>query len=65
MEKLNLKNSYFDLELEMTIKAVKNKLKMVEVPTLEERRVGGKAKLSTFRDGLMNLKCFLREAFTA
>lgn len=63
MEKLNLKNSHFDLELEMVIKAIKNNLKIAEVPTIEQRRIGGKAKLSTIKDGLMNLKCFLREAF--
>jgi glycosyltransferase involved in cell wall biosynthesis len=65
MEKMNLKNSYFDLELEMTIKAIKNKLRMAEVPTVEDKRVGGEAKLSTLKDGIMNLKCFLKEAFTA
>lgn len=63
VEKLGLKNSYFDLELEMVIKAIKNKLKLAEVPTVEQYRIGGEAKLSTMRDGLMNLRCFLKEAF--
>lgn len=62
MERLNLKNSYFDVELEMVIRAIKNKLKIAEVPTVEQKRIGGEAKLATVRDGLMNLKCFLREA---
>lgn len=64
MERLNLKNSYFDLELEMTIKAIKSNLKIKEIPTLEQKRIGGKAKLSTIKDGLMNFRCFLSEAFT-
>ena len=64
MESLNLKNSYFDLELEMVIRAIKSKLNMIEVPTVEQQRIGGKAKLSTFKDGWMNLRCFLKEAFT-
>jgi hypothetical protein len=38
---------------------------MAEVPTVEDKRVGGEAKLSTLKDGIMNLKCFLKEAFTA
>lgn len=65
MEKLNLRNSFFDLELEMTIKAIKRRLKIAEIPTVESRRMGGRAKLSTFRDGAMNLRCFLREALSA
>ena len=64
MEDLNLKNSYFDLELEMTIKALKSNLRVGEIPTIEQLRIGGCAKLATIRDGLMNLRCFLREAFT-
>lgn len=34
MEKLNLKNSFFDLELEMTIKAIKNNLRITEIRTV-------------------------------
>lgn len=65
MEKLDLKNSFFDLELEMTIKALKHKLKVAQIPTIEQYRIGGKAKLSTVKDGLMNLRCFLKEATLA
>jgi glycosyltransferase involved in cell wall biosynthesis len=60
---LDLKNSYFDLELEMVIKAIKHKLRISELPTVEYLRIEGQAKLSTLRAGWMNLKCFLREAF--
>lgn len=63
MQDLDLKNSHFDLELEMVIKAIKNNLKIAEIPTVEQPRIGGQAKLSTVKDGLMNLKCFLKEAF--
>lgn len=63
MQRLNLENSFFDLELEMVIKAAKHKLRITEVPTIEEERVGGKAKLMTRRDGWMNLKCYFREFF--
>ena len=64
MEKLGLENRYFDLELEMVIKAIKNNLRIGEIPTIEQRRISGKGKLSTVRDGLMNLRCFIKEAFT-
>ena len=64
MQGLSLENSHFDLELEMVIKAIKNNLKIIEVPTVEQPRIGGTAKLSAIKDGLMNLRCFLREAFT-
>jgi glycosyltransferase involved in cell wall biosynthesis len=62
MMALNLKNSYFDLELEMVIKAIKNNLKITTIPTVEQQRIGGQTKLSTIKDGLMNLRCFLSEA---
>lgn len=64
MENLHLKNRYFDLELEMVIKAIKNNLKIAEIATVEQKRISGKSKLSTVRDGWMNLRCFLKEAFT-
>ncbi|MBU1125644.1 MAG: glycosyltransferase family 2 protein, partial [Candidatus Omnitrophica bacterium] len=62
MERLDLKNSYFDLELEMTLKAIKQGLVRGEVSTVEEVRIGGVAKLKAIKDGLMNLRCFLKEA---
>ena len=64
MEDMNLESSYFELELEMVIKALKRNLKVAEVPTIEEERIGGIAKLSTLRDGLMNLKCFVKHRFS-
>jgi len=63
MQKLELENSYFDLELEMIIKALKHNFKITEIPTIEEERKGGEAKLMTFRDGWMNFKCYVREFF--
>jgi glycosyltransferase involved in cell wall biosynthesis len=65
MENMNLKSSYFELELEMVIKAQKNNLKISEIPTIEEYRIGGIAKLSTVKDGLMNLRCLIRELISS
>lgn len=61
MEELNLDTSHFDMELQMVIKAIKHGLKMGEIPTVEEARIGGKAKLRTIRDGWSNLECLFRE----
>ena len=60
MQNMNLQSSYFELELEMISKALKSNLKVVEVPTIEEERIGGTAKLSTIKDGLINLRCFVK-----
>lgn len=61
MERMNLRSSFFELELEMAIKAAKRGLKTSEVPTVEEERLGGEAKLMTLRDGWMNLKTLILE----
>jgi glycosyltransferase involved in cell wall biosynthesis len=58
---LNLDAHYFNIELQMVIRAVKHGLKIAEVSTIEDRRIGGKAHLKTFRDGFSNLRCFLKE----
>ncbi len=58
---LNLDAYYFDIELQMIMRAVKLGLRIAEIPAIEEKRIGGKAHLRTVRDGFSNLKCFLRE----
>lgn len=61
IENLHLESSFFDTELEMAIKALKKGYKIKEFPTIELNRMGGKAKLQTWRDGRINLERFLRE----
>lgn len=58
---LNLDAYNFDIELQMVIRAVKLGLRITEIPTIEEKRIGGKAHLRTVRDGFSNLRCLLRE----
>ena len=58
---LDLDAYYFNIELQMIIRAVKHGLKIAEVSTIEDERIGGKAHLRTFRDGFSNLRCLLRE----
>ncbi|GAH63434.1 unnamed protein product, partial [marine sediment metagenome] len=63
IKRLNLESSFFDTELEMIVKAIKKGYKIKEIPVVEEKRIGGKAKLQTWRDGKMNLSRFLKELF--
>jgi glycosyltransferase involved in cell wall biosynthesis len=51
----------FEVEIEMTIRAAKRGYRITEIPTHERRRISGKSKLNTFRDGWIYLKTILRE----
>ncbi len=54
----------FDIETELSIRAAKNGLRMLEVPSFEKERRAGDAKLRTFSDGLRILRTILHEALT-
>lgn len=58
-----LRSKDFEVETEIIIKAKKNGLKIVEVPSLELKRLFGESKLSTFRDGFKILLTIFREIF--
>ncbi|MEM3399803.1 MAG: glycosyltransferase family 2 protein [Candidatus Micrarchaeia archaeon] len=58
---LQLNARFFALETEMTIKAIKRGYKIVEIPTYEMRRIGGRSKLNTVKGGLEVLGVILRE----
>ena len=53
----------FEVEIEMTIRAAKKGYKIGEIPTHEKSRIGGQAKLRTFKDGSIYAKTILRELF--
>jgi len=61
----NLKTSakYFEIEIEMTIKCSKKGYKITEIPTIEARRISGKGKLNTFRDGWLYTKFIFEQLF--
>jgi len=61
MKNLKTCARYFEIEIEMTIKCSKKGYKITEIPTIEGRRIGGKAKLNTFRDGWLYTKLIFRE----
>ena len=60
-EKLNLKSKRFGIEAEISIKAIKNRMKILEVPSFEKKRKYGEGKLKTFKDGFQILKTILGE----
>ena len=63
IRKLNLESDGFGIETEMAIKAGKQNMKVLEVPSCEKLRRYGKGKLRTFRDGWQILKTILNEFF--
>ncbi|MHB1830705.1 MAG: glycosyltransferase family 2 protein [Candidatus Micrarchaeaceae archaeon] len=60
INKLNLKEPGFGIETEISIKSQKNGLKVLEVPSVEKKRVAGEAKLMTFRDGYVILRAIIK-----
>lgn len=62
LQKMNLEAEKFDIEAEITMKAGKLKLKIAEVPTIEDNREHGFSNLNTFRDGWKIFKRILKEA---
>lgn len=62
IEKMNLQSNKFDIEAEITVKAGKLKLKVTEIPTIEDERYHSDSRLHTFKDGGIILKRIIKEA---
>lgn len=62
---LDLQSDGFEIETEMTIRAVKADLRIAEVPSLELCRRHGQSNLRTFRDGQRVLRTLLTERFSS
>jgi len=62
---LKLESTGFDTEIEMTIKMIKKGYTIKHFPTIEMERIGGEAKLKTFKDGFANLSRLIKERFTS
>jgi glycosyltransferase involved in cell wall biosynthesis len=60
-DRLNLRSVGFSIETEISIKAAKQKMNVLEVPSFEKRRHTGKGKLRTVSDGWIILNIILRE----
>jgi glycosyltransferase involved in cell wall biosynthesis len=59
-ERLHLEERGFGIEAEISIKAMKKHMKILEIPSYEKKREAGEAKLMTFRDGWAILKTIIR-----
>jgi glycosyltransferase involved in cell wall biosynthesis len=62
---LNLDSDGFEIETSMNLRALKARLKVVEVASFEHSRTHGTAKLKTFADGWRVLKTIFSERFTS
>jgi glycosyltransferase involved in cell wall biosynthesis len=54
----------FEVETLMNVRAAKAGLRVIEVPSYEERRIHGTSNLRTFRDGFRVLRTIVRERFS-
>jgi len=61
VKKLNLSTDGFGIETEISIKAAKKKLKVLEIPSFEKARLHGRGKLRTFSDGFKILSTIIKE----
>jgi len=64
INKLNLKQDGFGIETEISIKAAKKKLRVLEVPSYEKARDSGEGRLRTFSDGWRIFKTIIHEMFS-
>ena len=64
-KQLDPKSSGYTIEYEMTIKAFKNRLKIVEFPTVESPRIGGESYAKSIPTGIKFLKVLLNEIVTS
>jgi glycosyltransferase involved in cell wall biosynthesis len=61
LPQLDLDVDGFEIETQMSLKALSRGLRVAEVPSFEFRRIHGKSNLRTVRDGWRVLKTILRE----
>jgi hypothetical protein len=61
LDHLGLTSTGFEIETELTVRAVTSGLRIAEVPSLEMPRRSGKSNLRSVRDGLRVLQILLRE----
>lgn len=60
-ETLALRSMAFTIEYEMTIRAMKRRMRIIEIPTVEGKRVAGETKAPSVRTGIAFLNLLLSE----
>ncbi len=63
-KELKLDAEGFAIEYQMSIRALKLKQKIMEIPTQEKDRIGGKSNVGSFSVGSKLLKLLFKEIFT-
>ena len=63
MKEIETTAEHFDIEIQMSMRCIKNGYKVDEIPTVEPNRIGGVAKLNTFVDGWRCTKFLVKELF--
>ncbi len=63
VDKLNLDASGYTIEYQMTMRALKQKIKIVEFPTIEGQRLYGETQAKSIPTGIKFIGCFLSELF--
>lgn len=61
IKNLRLESDGFGIETEISIKAAKKKLKVIEIPSYEKKRIHGEGKLRSINDGWLILKRIIKE----
>jgi hypothetical protein len=60
---IQLNSTGFEVETEMHIKIKKHKLRVLEIPSVEEMRITGTSNLHSLKDGWRILTTILKERF--
>ena len=54
----------YTIEYQMTMRAMKKKIKISEFPTVEGKRLHGETQAKSIPTGLKFIKCFIKEFFS-
>ena len=60
---LNLDALGYTIEYQSTIRALKKRMKIVEIPTIEGLRIGGESYAQSIPTGIKFIKCLVKELF--
>lgn len=63
IEKMNCRSDGFEIETEQSIRMIKTRLKIKEVPSFEYKRKYGDSRLNSFKDGWRILNIIISEYF--
>ncbi|MEK6856658.1 MAG: glycosyltransferase family 2 protein, partial [Nanoarchaeota archaeon] len=62
-EKINPDAHHFGIEFQISIRALKNKMKIKEIPTIENERIGGESTARSFKVGYQFIGLLIKEFF--